>query len=246
MFGLTETLFFYLLMGVGVGAAILLQDNVLTGSERLFRVLTAVVFWPIYVPVLLQGSAADNATPTRDGAVPKPSARPRDEMDAAIEQVEAELDAAMNSLGDWAENVLAREDARFSELRATWRTQADRIRELDSLLVQPEFVAGSASVENETVGRDEGSIAGGDERIRQTEESRRENIARLRAVRRQMHDDLLGTLAWVRELVTMIHLAKFTGAPASRGEELVAQIAAAVQGLSEVAEWRDESALQLV
>jgi hypothetical protein len=246
MLGLTETLFFYLLMGVGVGAAVLLQDTVLTGSERLFRVLTAVAFWPIYVPVLLQRSPTDEATETHGGAVPKPLARPRDEMDAAIEQVEVELDAAMKSLGGWAENVLAREDARFSELRATWRTQADRIRELDALLVQPEFVAGSVSGEDETVGDAEVLSASSDARIRQTEESRRENIVRLRAVRRQMHDDLLGTLAWVRELVTMIHLAKFTGAPASRGEELVAQIAAAVQGISEVAEWRDESALQMV
>jgi hypothetical protein len=32
----------------------------------------------------------------------------------------------------------------------------------------------------------------------------------------------------------MIHLAKFTGAPASRAEELVSQIATAIQGLSEV------------
>jgi hypothetical protein len=50
----------------------------------------------------------------------------------------------------------------------------------------------------------------------------------------------MGTLAWVRELVSMIHLAKFTGAPASRAEELVAQIAAAVEGLSEVT-WQEES-----
>jgi len=32
----------------------------------------------------------------------------------------------------------------------------------------------------------------------------------------------------------MIHLAKFSGAPAARAEELVAQIAAAVEGLSAV------------
>ena len=50
----------------------------------------------------------------------------------------------------------------------------------------------------------------------------------------------MGTLAWVRELVSMIHLAKFTGAPASRADELVAQIAAAVEGLAEVT-WRDET-----
>jgi hypothetical protein len=46
----------------------------------------------------------------------------------------------------------------------------------------------------------------------------------------------------VRELVSMIHLAKFTGAPASRAEELVAQIAAAVEGLADVT-WREEGAV---
>ena len=50
----------------------------------------------------------------------------------------------------------------------------------------------------------------------------------------------MGSLAWVRELVSMIHLAKFSGAPAARAEELVAQIAAAVEGLSELT-WQDES-----
>ncbi|HEV8000289.1 MAG TPA: hypothetical protein VGP63_10445 [Planctomycetaceae bacterium] len=35
----------------------------------------------------------------------------------------------------------------------------------------------------------------------------------------------------------MIHLAKFSGAPASRAEELVSQIAAAVEGLSEALSW---------
>ena len=53
---------------------------------------------------------------------------------------------------------------------------------------------------------------------------------------------LLNTLGKVRELVTLIHLAKYTGAPASRAEELVLQIATSVEGLSEVASWRgDES-----
>jgi hypothetical protein len=54
-----------------------------------------------------------------------------------------------------------------------------------------------------------------------------------------MHADLVGTPAWVRELVTVIHLAKFSGPPAARAEELVAQIAASVQGLSEVSWWRE-------
>ena len=77
-------------------------------------------------------------------------------------------------------------------------------------------------------------------KARHSEEVRRENIRQLAALRKQLHGDLIGTLAWVRELVTMIHLAKFSGAPPARAEELVAQIAAAVHGLSEVSAWREE------
>ena len=62
-------------------------------------------------------------------------------------------------------------------------------------------------------------------------------MRRLQELRGRLLDDLLGTLAWVRELVTMIHLAKFSGAPASGAEELVSQIAAAVEGLSEASSW---------
>src|SRR5438445_13898031 len=36
----------------------------------------------------------------------------------------------------------------------------------------------------------------------------RSNIERLRRLRQRAYDDLMGTLAWVRELVSMIHLAK--------------------------------------
>ncbi len=42
----------------------------------------------------------------------------------------------------------------------------------------------------------------------------------------------------------MIHLAKFSGAPAARAEELVGQIAAAIEGISEVTDWRNRAAEQ--
>jgi hypothetical protein len=77
-------------------------------------------------------------------------------------------------------------------------------------------------------------------RLVQSQEACQQNIERLRRVRQHVYDDLLGNLTWVRELVSMIHLAKFTGAPASRAEELVAQIAAAVEGLSDLT-WREET-----
>ena len=77
------------------------------------------------------------------------------------------------------------------------------------------------------------------DRLQHSRMAHRQNIDRLRHIRRRAYEDLMGTLAWVRELVSMIHLAKFTGAPASRAEELVAQIAAAVEGLSELT-WQEE------
>jgi hypothetical protein len=108
---------------------------------------------------------------------------------------------------------------------------------MDRLLALPEYVlADEADAGLQTTGVTGSSPVG--DRLRASQSARRQNIERLGRVRRQAYDELMATLAWVRELVSMIHLAKFTGAPASRAEELVGQIAAAVEGLSEVT-WQD-------
>lgn len=218
---LPQTILFYLLFGLAVAAAVALDRPRGGGPTVVFRVITAVFFWPLYLPVLLDRPARRQ---TR-AAGEQMRNDPRDEYAAAIAQVEAELEAALDSLDGWAENVLAPEQNRFSELRAAWRSQADRIRQLDRLL-------GSTDLKRTTAA---GAGLSSSARYQQSEQARQENFERLRVLRGKLHDDLLGTLAWVRELVSMIHLAKFTGAPASRAEELVAQIATAVEGLSEVA-----------
>ncbi len=121
---------------------------------------------------------------------------------------------------------MARDRDRLHELRSAWTAQAERIRAMDRLLGRAEY-GREIGVSLETpAGSD---IAG---RLRSSQQVIQQNMERLRQVRQRTLDDLLSTLAWVRELVSMIHLAKFTGAPASRAEELVAQIAAAVEGLS--------------
>lgn len=223
---LIETAIFYALLGAGTAVALWLQGAGADEAGRTFRVATAFVFWPLYVPLLL-GAAVDE---TAEGARPDlRDAEPRDELGQAISQVETELDSALKSLDGWAENVLSAEATRLVELRSAWRAQADRIRELDRLLAQPHSESAAMSSE-----------AAHNDRVRRSEEVRQENLRRLQSLRGQLHSDFMGTLAWVRELVTMIHLAKFTGAPASRGEELVAQIAAAVEGLTEVSAWREE------
>ncbi len=222
----TVSCLFYLLIGGGVGTALFLDDKPLSLGERIFRSLSGILFWPLYLPLLLQ--PADPPAPTGPFHQPKPA--PKDELGTAIAQVERELEAALGSLDGWAEIALADASERIDELRAAWGTQAERIRELDHLLARPEFLTKPPVGEEFLSVRSNGSEA-----------SRRENIARLHQVRKQMHEDLMGTLAWVRELVTMIHLAKFTGAPASRAEELIAQIAASVEGLTEVTGWNQDA-----
>ena len=235
--GLTETLIFYGLVGIAVAVAVYLRQDVSTVGERSFRVAASIFFWPLFLPLLLA------RTPDEEPPPAKASDDPSDEISLAIAQVDAELDAALSSLDGWAEDVLAREQDRIQELRSAWNAQADRIREMDRLLTQPEFAQFAASGRAEansplTTHHSTDLI----ERRRQSEQARQKSIHRLRQVRHQAYDDLMGTLAWVRELVSMIHLAKFTGAPASRAEELVAQIAAAVEGVSAVT-WQEEAAI---
>jgi hypothetical protein len=214
-----QVLLLYVMAGTGVAAAVYLS----CGAARLacwFMTATALIFWPLYLPLLLSPRA--EAVKPAQGAGQASPAAPPDELDCAIARVDAELEGALRSLDGWAEEVLAREQGRLDELRAAWCGQARRIREMDGLLAQTdgELVGGRFDAQ---------AFA---ERLRASQEVIRHNRELLREVRERTFQDLLATLAWVRELVSMIHLAKFTGAPASRAEELVAQIAAAVEGLS--------------
>ncbi len=220
--GLTETMLFYVVIGLAVTVAVWTADGERPMGQRLFHAATAVMFWPFYLPILL--------TPARTSQLPQaPSAaQPTDELSTKIAEVERELDAAFSSLDGWAEEALASERDRFIELRAAWNSQANRVREMDVLL------AGSPVSEEL---RDDADTPSG--RIHQSEQARRDNFVRLHQVREQAYEDLTASLARVRELVSLIHLAKFTGAPASRTEQLVLEIAASVEGLSEVAAWRD-------
>jgi hypothetical protein len=223
---LLETAIFYLLLGVTVAVAVYLRGDAQTRIGMAFELAAVCAFWPLFVPTLL---ASGNSSAVQLQSSRRTKAEETDSLSTAIRQVEAELDAALDGLDGWAEDVLNSEQHRLDELRTAWKVQADRIRELDRLLATP------------ATRMDSWAETGADvDRARQSESLRQGNIRQLVALRNQMHADLVGTLAWVRELVTMIHLAKFSGAPAARAEELVAQIAAAVQGLSEVSAWREQ------
>ncbi|MFO0898776.1 MAG: hypothetical protein U0836_15235 [Pirellulales bacterium] len=220
---LAETAIFYLLFGAGVAAAAFVRGRREGRVVQTAEAALACLFWPLVVPLLLGGAANDPL-----GDEDALAERAPDELAAAIAQVERELDEALAGLAGWAEDVLAGEQPRLDELRTAWKLQAERIRELDRLLAAPAAAAEPWAL-----------ATGDDARARHCEELRRQNLDQLRELRGRLRSDLVGTLAWVRELVTMIHLARFSGAPAGRVEELVAQIAAAVEGLSEVSAWRE-------
>jgi hypothetical protein len=222
---LAETAIFYFLLGVAVAVAVYLRCGNGTSVDTGFQTAAACLFWPLFVPMLLHAPEREAMHAAKTS---EPELAYTDSLSAAIAQVEAELDAALSGLDGWAEDVLNSEQHRLAELKNAWKLQADRIRQLDRLLAEPAVRTDSLA-----------EAAADVEKARQSEQVRRENIRQLAALRNQMHADLIGTLAWVLELVTMIHLAKFSGAPAARAEELVAQIAAAVQGLSEVSAWRE-------
>jgi hypothetical protein len=226
-----QTLVLYLVIGAGVAGAVYLAGPAGRAPGRWFLVATAVVFWPLYLPVLLAPGRAGTGGPSLAGAAP------HDDLAVAIGQVDAELEAALGSLDGWAEEVLVREKGRLRDLRTVWLSQAERIREMDRVLALPEYAGEWPAEQSQAL-----STAAACDRLRSSAQARRQNVERLRRLRRRAYDDLMGSLAWVRELVSMIHLAKFGGAPAARAEELVAQIAAAVEGLSELT-WREEPTL---
>jgi hypothetical protein len=222
---LGTTVILYLLIGIGVAVAVAARSGHDRG-ELIFRVLAAVPFWPLFVPLLL--SHTEPVSVVEDQILEKP----RDDLDQLIAQADAELSVALNSLGGWAGHVLIPELGRIEELRAAWQGQAERVRELDRLLARP-------GPELPPAAGGEGTPAA--ERLRQAEGALRQNQERLRQLRARLHDDLLGSLARVRELASLIHLARFTGAPAARAEELIAGIATAVEGISGSSQAGDRS-----
>lgn len=223
----SESLLFYLVIGAAVAAAYATIDRQAhrpaIGFALVGGCLSACLFWPLFLPLVL--TKRSEAAPAASAPLP-----PADELAAAIEQVERELDAALAGLDGWAENVLNRNSGRLAELRSALTAQVDRIRSMDALLAKEQSGDEPRTAPEGAVAEDSGV----DLRQRRSRQARRENMDRLAEVCRRSRADMLATFAWIRELVSMIHLAKFTGAPAARAEELVAQIAAAVESLSMV------------
>jgi hypothetical protein len=203
---LGPTLVLYLLIGLGVAVALYLSDAPRPSGERWLRLSTALPFWPIYLPILL--------------AQPASAVAAEDEWTRSLAEAESELKTAVDAVRDW---ITLSEDQRhrLDKLRDAWQAQAERLRQMDRLLARPEYAVVEENTERSATPR-----------VRQSLAARQQNLERLRSVRRQVEADLLASLAWVRELASRIPLARFTDAPPTQVEELLNEIAAALETLA--------------
>ncbi len=189
---------------------------------RWLQTLAAIVFWPLFLPLLLaHRPQAESSSP------PRAAPNSLDELDRAVAQVEEELAGVLPGLEGWGESIRERAEARFRELRSNWTAQAGRVREMDQIMARTR----NAQTQGEGLAESE--------RMRGAQEAIRQNLQRLEELRQRTLADLFGMLAQVRELVSLIHLARFSGAPATRAEDLLAQLGAVGREVS-AAPWRQE------
>jgi hypothetical protein len=212
---LGQTILMYLLVGVAVAVPVYLAQRAGSELARWLRLGMVVPFWPLFLPLLL--TRERNYVP----GLP-PLLGHQDELGRTIGQVEAELDNALQSLQGWAEDVLERHQDRLRQLRDHWRSQALRIREMDKLLAETDPV---------TVLPADGIATTplhppipGEDRLRLSRQARQQNLHRLREVRDESYADLLGRLAWAREVVSRLLLAKFSGASPGQAAEYLEQL----------------------
>jgi len=221
--GLNESLIFYAMIGLAVAVAVWSQEQESTQPGRYFRAVTSVLFWPIYLPILLSPQPSDESASTVESDVtPRP-----DGLALRIEAVKNELNDALASLDGWTAGALNHEQGRFEELLAAWNAQALRVQQLDAVLARCSVHAADVQNVNDC------------QSAQQFEQARLQNLAHLTAVRNQAEQELTTSLSRVRELISLIYVARFTGTLAGRADDLILEIAASVEGLSEVAAWTD-------
>src|SRR5580692_6690864 len=101
---LGQVLLLYVMAGGGVAVAVYLSVAGAGFLQCWFQTVTATLFWPLYLPVLLSSKAESPEAEKGEG---QPVAlAPADELSEAIAQVDAELESALRSLDGWAEDVL--------------------------------------------------------------------------------------------------------------------------------------------
>jgi hypothetical protein len=216
--GIVETTVFYLLLGFVTGTAMFLRER---EALSLWRCALAVLAWPVFAPLLL-GGAARPPTP--------PAAPNKGDADARLQRAEQGLLAVLAELDGAAAGALKQEVPRIQKLAASLQKLSGRVQDMDRILATPEFDADRASALLSELHARGAELS--DPRALSLR-TRLRNIERLKSLREGTAELLERSLLKIEEMSSQVLLLRFAVDPEREVAELMRDIAASVEGLSE-------------
>ncbi|MFU8804921.1 MAG: hypothetical protein ACNA8W_13995 [Bradymonadaceae bacterium] len=225
--GIIETTIIYGIVGavLAAGLAIASPGTPLAARFGLFFVHSAL--WPFFAPTLLgratQGPQSEpgHSPPEHDSSA----------LDPRIHAAEARLITALSSLDGIAEEVLAPQMESVRNLSRSLARMDTRQAEMDELLTSPEFDRDEAENALRAL-LDNPQITPDDSRI-ESIEARLRNIERLHTMRERAQRDIERAILKMEEMNSQILLFRFADKPENEMAELIGDISATVDGLSE-------------
>ena len=213
--GFAETGTVYLIVGFSCAIAMWRRERGQSWARAVATFVVHTALWPFFAPLLFDG-----------GQRPQPLATPPTRVTAA----EHRLLAAMESLDGIAEEVLGPEIARIRGMTTDLEAAERRLEEMEDLLKTPEFDLKRVA---ETL-RDlrDRELDEDDPRI-QSVLARERNIVRLTRLRDQAHADLERATFELEEMSAQIRVLRFADRPDTALIELVREVAATVEGVTE-------------
>lgn len=249
--GITETSIIYTIIGAVVASAMWLAGPAEHVMFRGARFVLHTIFWPFFAPLLLGRSLEASPAATSQGPTRRHGEDPR------VHQAEQRLLQALASLDGVAEDLLGSQMDRVRDLTGSLAAMAGRMSEMDELLATDEFDEERAQLALEAICQQEDRPADpssedwssedpssadrlskqahtiGIHARRDSVGARLRNIRRLKQMRQALSADLERAILKIEEISSQIRLLRFADRPEHEVSELIQDIAATVEGLSE-------------
>jgi hypothetical protein len=225
--GILEPTIIYGIVGAVLAAALIIASPGAPIATRCGLFVVHAALWPFFAPALL-----GRATANLGAVIPEKSGEDDfGALDPRIRAAEARLITALSRLDGVAEEILAPQMESVRNLSRSLARMDMRLAEMDELLTSPEF----DRVEAEKALRgliDNPQITADDSRI-ESIEARLRNIDRLHHMRERARRDIERAILKMEEMNSQILLFRFADKPENEMAELIGDISATVDGLSE-------------
>ncbi len=226
--GILETLIIYTLIGMVIATAMAISNPQASPLIKLATITSHTLFWPFFAPVLL-GKPNPNPNTTTHNATPTPQTPPW--TDTRIRDAERGLLTALSRLDGIAEEIIAPHTESIKSLTRSLAKMDERAREMDELLQSPEFDPISAQTALNTLLEHTKNT----EKDTRTESirARIRNINRLQTMRERTRTDIERAVLKMEEMSSQILLLRFADCPETDMANIISDISATVDGLSE-------------